>query len=193
VKSKAMVIDTGVFRYWDKWIADGKRPHVFAVDVATGHHKNLLAKTGRHLPPYEPTAHDYDVSPEGKELCFVSENVKEIGLDNNHDLYTLDLINVNATPKNITADNPAHDINPVYSPDGKYIAFLRQMTKFFYADRTRLMIHDRTDGRKTDPSGDFDRSCTSPHWLPDSKRLSVEVEDRGVVGIGFADRTKPGI
>src|SRR5436190_1728156 len=35
-KSKALVIDGAQFRYWDQWIADGKRPHVFAVDVAAG-------------------------------------------------------------------------------------------------------------------------------------------------------------
>jgi hypothetical protein len=75
-KSKAFVIDDAAFRYWDKWIADGKRPYVFAIDVNTGDHKNLMAGTGKHLPPYEPTAHEYDVSPDGKELCFVAENVK---------------------------------------------------------------------------------------------------------------------
>ena len=74
-KSKAMVIDDAQFRYWDQWLTDGKRPHVFAVDVATGNHKNLLAGTGKTLPPDQPSEHDYDVSPDGKELCFVSETV----------------------------------------------------------------------------------------------------------------------
>ena len=48
-KSKAVVIDDAQFRYFDKWIADGKRPFVFAVDVATGQHKNLLHGTGFYL------------------------------------------------------------------------------------------------------------------------------------------------
>ena len=26
------------FRYWDQWLTDGKRPHVFAIDVAAGMH-----------------------------------------------------------------------------------------------------------------------------------------------------------
>src|SRR5438270_803101 len=59
-KVKAYVIDDAQFRYWDKWIADGKRPYVFAVDVATGGHRNLMRDAGRHLPPYEPSANDYD-------------------------------------------------------------------------------------------------------------------------------------
>src|SRR5262249_7439371 len=82
-KNKAAVMDDAAYRYWDHWIADGKRPSVFAVNLADGKHRNLLAGTGKFLPPFEPSANDYDVSPDGKELCFVADSVKEIGLDTN--------------------------------------------------------------------------------------------------------------
>ncbi|HTK77893.1 MAG TPA: S9 family peptidase [Gemmataceae bacterium] len=191
-KSKAFVIDDAAFRYWDKWIADGKRPNVFAVDAKTGDHKNLLAGAGKHLPPYEPTAHDYDISPDGKELCFVAENVKEIGLDNNHDLYTLALDREGSKPVDITAENAAQDTNPVYSPDGRHIAFTRQTTKFFYADRTQVMLHERAGGTRS-LTADFDYSCTNPKWMTDSKRLFFDVEQRGFHRIGFANIEKPGV
>ncbi len=184
-KVKAYVIDDAVYRYWDKWIADGKRPMIFGVDVASGKHKNLLAGTGKNLPPYEPTANDYDVSPDGKELCFVAENVKEVGLDANHDLFTLALDQTDAKPRSITEDNAAHDLSPAYSPDGKHIAFLRQTIKFFYADRTRLMLHDRASGSKRELTAPLDRSCANPQWLPDGKRIAMEVEDSGYINIGF--------
>src|SRR5262249_31000694 len=32
-KSKAIVIDGATFRYWDHWLADGKRPYVFEVEL----------------------------------------------------------------------------------------------------------------------------------------------------------------
>lgn len=140
-KSKALIIDDAVYRYWDHWIADGKRPMVFAVDVASGKHKNLLAGTKLSLPPYEPTAHDYDVSPDGKELCIVADSAKEIGMDANLDLYTLPL-DKKGEPKNITGDNPAHDFHPVYGPIfGPTIGiyYLRQKTKFFSGDQAHLM------------------------------------------------------
>jgi len=191
-KSKAFVIDDAAFRYWDKWIADGKRPNVFAVDAKTGDHKNLLAGAGKQLPPYEPTAHDYDISPDGKELCFVAENVKEIGLDNNHDLYTLALDREGSKPVDITAENAAQDTNPVYSPDGRHIAFTRQTTKFFYADRTQVMLHERAGGTRS-LTADFDYSCTNPKWMTDSKRLFFDVEQRGFHRIGFANIEKPGV
>ena len=100
-KSKAVVIDDTEYRVWDKWIADGKRPMIFATDLASGHHRNLLTKSKRFLPPTEPppSANDYDVSPDGKELCFVSDSSKDYGLDFNSDLYTLNLDAAMASPR----------------------------------------------------------------------------------------------
>ncbi|HQR43280.1 MAG TPA: hypothetical protein PLX97_11365, partial [Gemmatales bacterium] len=185
-KVQAYIIEEGTFRYWDRWIADGKRPVVWSVDVASGAHRNLLAHTKRHLPPYEASEKDYDVSPDGKTLAFVSENVKVLGLDANHDIYTLDLTKPDADAVNITTDNAANDTNPVYSPDGKHMAFLRQTTKFFYADKYRLMLRDVASGSNKDLSANLDRSCGNPVWLPDSKRIAIEVEDSGITNIAFA-------
>jgi dipeptidyl aminopeptidase/acylaminoacyl peptidase len=197
-KVKAIVTEDAVYRYWDHWIADGKRPTVFAIDVESGRHTNLLAGLKNlagaplTLPPYEPSAHDYDVAPDGKELCVVADSVKDIGLDVNHDLYTVGLSGERQAV-NITTDNVANDGSPAYSPDGKHLAFLRQTIKFFYADRNRLMVRDRATGRHRELTPDFDRSCASPAWLPDGKRLTVEVEDAGVGNIYFVslDGGKP--
>ncbi|MBL8821084.1 MAG: S9 family peptidase [Planctomycetia bacterium] len=184
-KVQAYIIEEGTFRYWDRWIADGKRPVVWAVDVESGNHRNLLAHCKRHLPPYEASERDYSVSPDGKTLAFVSENVKVLGLDTNHDIYTLDLTKLDAEPVNITKDNEANDTNPVYSPDGKHLAFLRQTTKFFYADRFRLMLADTSNYQAKELTASLDRSCGNPVWLPDSQRIAVEIEDSGYTNIGF--------
>jgi dipeptidyl aminopeptidase/acylaminoacyl peptidase len=189
-KSKAMVIDGAQFRYWDQWLTDGKLPHVFAVDVTSGNHKDLLAGAGRALPPDQPAEHDYDVSPDGTELCFVSENVKEAGLDENRDLYTLALNQSGAKPVNITADNPANDTSPAYSPDGKSIAFVRQATKFFYADTGKLMLHER-GGHARPLAPEFAFSVAAPKWMPDGKRLSFDTEMRGFHRIGFVGTDNP--
>lgn len=184
-KSKAVVIDDAQYRYWDHWTSDGKRAMVFAIDVDSGKHRNLLSKCKRFLPPTEPSANDFDVSPDGKELCFVSDSVKEYGRDFNSDLYTLAL-DGDADPKNITEDNAAADTNPVYHPFGKHIAFLRQTTKYFYADRQRLMVYDREAGKSRELTGGLDRSCHDPKWV-DATRLAFEAEDAGYTLIFFTD------
>jgi dipeptidyl aminopeptidase/acylaminoacyl peptidase len=192
-KVQAYVIDDALFRYWDHWIADGKRPVIFAVNAATGKHKNLFAGLKLHLPVMRYSAESYDISPDGKELCFTADSTKKIGTDYNLDLYTMPLDTSRDRegawngPKNITTDNPGNDFNPVYSPDGKRLAFLRQTTKFFYADRSRIMVLDCTTGESREITANLDRSCGSQHWLGKSDLLCFEAEDKGyhrLYGVG---------
>jgi dipeptidyl aminopeptidase/acylaminoacyl peptidase len=183
-KVQAYIIDDALYRVWDHWIADGKHPVVFAVDVEKGTHRNLFAGIKRTLPASGGSAADYDVSPDGKEICFVSESAKELGMDFNSDLYVMptdssrERKRPEEQPKNITTDNPASDFAPAYSPDGKSIAFSRQTTKYFYADRVRLTLHDRVTGKNREVTK-LDRSCVAHQWNPESKELVFETEDRG--------------
>ena len=39
-KVKAYIIDTTSFRYWDHWLADGRVPHLFVVEVETAKHRD---------------------------------------------------------------------------------------------------------------------------------------------------------
>src|SRR5262249_10858843 len=153
-KSKAFIIDDPLFRVWDKWIADGKRPVLLSVDVATGRHRYLLAGLDKFLPIFGASARSYDISPDGKELVFASQTPKTLGMDFNYDLYTLPLDGP-AKLTNITADNPGNDNFPLYAPDGKSIAYTRQTIKYFYADRFRLMLYDRQMGKSRELTADL--------------------------------------
>jgi dipeptidyl aminopeptidase/acylaminoacyl peptidase len=176
-KVQAYVIDDAMFRYWDTWIADGKRPVVFAVDANTGTHRHLFAGLKLHLPVPEASANQYDIAPDGKEICFVADSGKNLGSDINLDLYVMPL-DKPGKPRNITKDNEANDNQPVYSPDGKSIAFLRQKIKFFYADTQRLTLHDRQSGQNRQLTSKFDRSCNTPRWV-DRNLIYFEAENKG--------------
>jgi dipeptidyl aminopeptidase/acylaminoacyl peptidase len=189
-KVQAYVIDDAMFRYWDTWVADGKRPVVFEIDAVTGKHRNLFAKLKLHLPVLEASASQYDIAPDGKEICFVADSTKDLGKDINFDLYIMPLDNP-GQPKNITKDNPANDNQPAYSPDGKSIAYVRQKIKYFYADTARLVVHDRQTGSNSELWADFDRSVNNPAWNGASTQIFFDAEDKGYHRIYQADFFPP--
>jgi dipeptidyl aminopeptidase/acylaminoacyl peptidase len=95
----------------------------------------------------------------------------------NNDLW---IVPVSGGPtKNITADNPAADETPVYSRDGKFIAYRAQKRPGYESDRWRLMLDDRKAGGKKNLTEEFDRWIGSFAWAPDSSRIYFSAEDEG--------------
>ncbi|GBD35186.1 Dipeptidyl-peptidase 5 [bacterium HR36] len=179
-KVQAAIIESALFRYWDRWLTDGQVPVLFAVDVATGQHRNVLAGLNVHLIPTTASEDDFDIAPDGAEICFVADSSKDFGREFNADLYTLSL-DGKRTLRNITAENLGNDFSPRYSPDGRFIAYLRQTTRYFYADRQRIMLYDRASRQHREITASLDRSCVNPLWSPDSQEIYFEAEDQGYV------------
>src|SRR3989449_2438234 len=75
------------------------------------------------------------------------------------------------------------DNTPRYSPDGKWLAYLSMERAGFEADRQRLMLVGRSDGRTGGPSVEATKGWTlsvgSYIWCPDSKCVYGVVEERG--------------
>ncbi len=183
-KVQAYIIDDAAYRYWDSWFADGKRPVVFEIDVESKKHRNVFAKTKRTMIPWSGSIDAFDISPDGKEICFTAETTPNIGEDFNSDLYVMPIDGA-AEPKNITTENVGNDFNPLYSPDGKSLAFLRQTEKYFYADRQRVMVLDRGSGKSSEITADLDRSCSELQWSPKGERIFFNIEDAGSHRVGF--------
>ncbi len=81
--------------------------------------------------------------------------------------------------KNITADNPASDSTPLYSPDGKYIAYRAQQRPGYESDRFRLMLYDRKTGEKKNLTEGFDRWVGTFTWSPESAFVCFVAELQG--------------
>ncbi len=180
-KVKAIAIETTTFRYWDHWFGDGRVPHLFVANTITGGHRDLMTKTELSLLRNDLStglsAGLYDISPDGLEVAFTTDLGKDPGADPASDILTLDI--AGGAWKKITSDNPANDSNPRYSPDGKWIAYTRQAIKHFYADRERLVLHDRKTGHNSVLTESWDRTVGSPAWAPDSQRILFLAEDQG--------------
>ena len=104
-------------------------------------------------------------------------NVDTSGVDPNYDVIVLPACGCKPA-KNLTADNPADDDDPRYSPDGRYLAFMQQ--RIPRLRRRSLPSHaarSREPARRANLTEDWDRSVTEPAWLPDSRSLIASIDD----------------
>ena len=125
---------------------------------------------------------DYAFSPDGQEICYASNHDKNEAASTNNDLWIVPVSGGPAGPiqaKNITADNPASDSTPLYSPDGRYIAYRSQQRPGYESDRFRLMLYDRKTGEKKNLTEDFDRWVGTFVWSPNSSALYFSAEQAG--------------
>jgi Tol biopolymer transport system component len=160
-KVKAQIFTHLLYRHWNAY-KEGKRTHIFVVPISI--YSSVDGATTVRTPPNELapegntprdlTPGDYDApvfslggqdnyafSPDGQEICYTSNHDKVEATSTNNDLW---IVPVNGgAAKNITADNPASDSTPLYSPDGKYIAYRAQQRPGYESDRFRLMLYDR--------------------------------------------------
>jgi dipeptidyl aminopeptidase/acylaminoacyl peptidase len=174
-KMTARVWEKAPIAYWDRFL-DDRETHVYSVSIDGDEPRPLTVGTGLKLDVADPDAGAYDISPDGLELA-VAADVDTSGVDSNFDIFLLSL--EGGEPRNITSDNPAHDIDPKYSPDGRRLAFRRQTIKHFYADRAQLMLFDRRSSELRSLTEQWDRSADGLVWAPDSDALFGSIDDAG--------------
>ncbi len=160
--------------YWDYWI-DDREWRLFRVDASSGAVTEV--PTGRALFSTVPGPRSYDVSPDGREIAFVV-NVDASGVAPNLDLFGLSVATGEVV--NLTPGNDAADTDPLYSPDGRYLAWGQQRIPGFYGDKVRLMVLDRRNATARELGERFDRSASGFVWASDSRALYGAIDDAGV-------------
>jgi dipeptidyl aminopeptidase/acylaminoacyl peptidase len=182
-KVKAHVAEHLLYRHWTHW-SEGKRSHLFVVPAPSGpaqaeektEPRDLTAGADYDVPPDERGGpEDINFSPDGTELCFTAVTDKMEAISTNGDLFLV-LVAGGAEPKRITS-NPGFDSDPVYSPDGKSIAYHAQLTPEYESDRWRVMLYDRQSGKNENLSENFDRNADELAWSADSKTIYFTAEN----------------
>ena len=166
-KVKAHATESPLYRFWNHWLTEGRVPHLFVADAETGEHKDLFAGTDWFLDVLGAGSGDYDVSPDGLEICFTFDSADNPGLDDNDDLYLLSL--ESGDVRKVT-DNPASDGGPLYSPDGKYIAYGMSREKLA-PDYRRIALYDRGSAETRVLTDSFEFSCGGVTWNATSDTL----------------------
>ena len=188
-KVKAHVAEHLLYRHWTHW-NEGKRAHLFVISAdGSAAPRDLTPGADYDVPPDERGGpSDVNFSPDNKELCFTAVTDKMEAISTNGDLFTVPV--AGGEIKRITTQ-PGFDGEPVYSPDGKYIAYHAQLTAGYEADRWRVMLYDRQSGKSENLSEKFDRSADELAWSADSKTIYFTAENETQKPI-YAMAARPG-
>ena len=187
-KVKVHIAERAEYRFWDHWLTDGREPHVFVADIATGRARDLLAGTRLSLQPWEPSNEHFDISPDGRELAITADLAPEQRMMNESDIVAINL--VTGRHRTLTAESTFSDDSPRYSPDGRHLLWRSHNVKRAFNDQGRLTLFDRRTGKTRRLAARLDRATAHARWAPDSSAIYALIEDRGRVGLyrlGLAD------
>jgi dipeptidyl aminopeptidase/acylaminoacyl peptidase len=173
-KMTAKVWEKAPIAHWDRYL-DDREPHLYSIAIDGGEPVAITRGSGYWLSKNEYSWRSYDLSPDGQEVTFVADTDRT-GIASNNDLIVTATCGCKPA-RNLTPDSPADDESPLYSPDGRSLAFTQQRIRGFYADRARLMLHDRTTGTTRGLTEEWDRSAGDLAWSPDSKSLVGAIDD----------------
>jgi dipeptidyl aminopeptidase/acylaminoacyl peptidase len=213
LKVKAQIFTHLLYRHWKSY-STAKRSHLFVQPVkadGTPNGKAFDITPGDHdVPPFSLGGADmYAWSPDGKEVAYTS-NIDEVeATSTNNDIFVVPVgeevggrrQEVGTHAKKIST-SPGSDSTPLYSPDGKYIAYLSQARAGYESDRFRLMLYERATGKINELTKGFDRWVGSFTWAESPfvqgtfrvvDRIYVSAEEQGESPIYSIGIPNPGV
>src|SRR5437667_3709966 len=189
-KVKAKIFSRLFYRHWSAF-TEFKRSHLFVQSVeapvsgaGNGTAAGMAASTARDLtpgdhdvPPFSLGGQDmYAISPDGQEVAYTS-NIDEVeATSTNNEIFIVPISG--GAPKKISS-SPGADTTPLYSPDGKYIAWRSQARAGFEADKWRFLVQDRQTGNTREVAQSFEYSIGSFSWASRTGEIVFTAERRG--------------
>ncbi|GAB4318247.1 MAG: S9 family peptidase [Bacteroidales bacterium] len=172
-KASGKLMDDLMYRHWDHWVESWS--HLFIADYDGKSLKNDidLLEGEPYDTPLSPFGgiEQIDWSPDGKSVVYTCKKMtgKAYTLSTNSDLYKYDL----ETGKtfNLTEGMMGFDVAPLFSPDGKYLAWESMARDGYESDQNRLFLLNLETGEKIYATKGFDQNAGSLSWSADSKKV----------------------
>jgi len=172
-KVTARSTENVMYRYWDRWLTDGYFSRLFMVDLQSKKVTDLMPGTNNYFNMMGGVS--YDISPDGKQIALSLNSTQAPFERLNYDIYLLQA-DGSGQLINLTADNEADDVSPVFSPDGKKLLYGRQQIEHFYADRVEMIVYDLGLKTSLNISGTIDLSMNNWLWSKDGKTIYFDAE-----------------
>lgn len=175
----------GLIRSFEKhvlhWTSDGRRlvlnhdSTLYVVDAAGREQRALVDADPRPVDwdSSFPLGFSFDVSPDGKQVAYSSCEFLDSGVDPEVAFrrYEIGVINLDGSGQQRLTDNHHTDHNPVWSPDGKRIAFMVNPHATFL-DKKKGLYTMTAEGSDVERHHEY-ATLLPPVWSPDSTYLAI--------------------
>jgi dipeptidyl aminopeptidase/acylaminoacyl peptidase len=173
-----IVVDRYEYKADEIGYLDRRRAHLYVFDIAT---KTMTQVTSGDYDDAEPAW-----SPDGKSLAF-SSNRSQPDPDRTYDsniwVVAADNTDKGAHLTQITT-NPGSDEHPVWSPDGRSIAYVTQLEpKLSEYSTHHLAISPAAGGSAKVLTATLDRNVEHPQFSPDGQSIYFMADDDATINV----------
>ena len=203
-KAQAYATEDLMYRHWDHWVTDVPRSYVATLVNGTITPENsvdILGTEELYELPTEPFggAEQLDWAPDSRHIVYSCRKKvgKQYAFSTNTSIYIYDILT--GMTLDVKTDG-GYDTDPVWSPDGKHIAWISMERDGYEADRQRLFVADTELGSEAQDGQDigvkvrsvrelipdFDHDVAGPVWHNDEIFFNALVGE-GIQALYCAD------
>ena len=178
-KATGRLYESLFIRHWDTW-STGTRSHLFVRPVAGGEPVDVTRGMQADVPskPFGG-AEEYTFTADGRAVVFTARDAgREEAWSTDFDLFVAPA-DGSAARRNLTEANPAWDTLPVFSPDGRTLAWLAMERPGYESDRYRIVLRSWPDGAPRVLTQAWDRSPQDLAWTSDGRSLLATAHNLG--------------